>query len=585
MSFEAWLTVSVTVGVFALLATDRYPSDGVVLSGLVLVTAAGVLPVESAFAGFANPAIIALAGLYILTAALRLTGALDAPARALLRGAVDEATARRRLTLVTTPLSAFLNNTPVVALMMPVAASWARRHGRTPYGLLLPLSYAAVLGGTCTLMGTSTHLVVHGLMLDHGMRGFDLFELTPVGLAIILVGLPLVWLLARRLLSQDDPSAPDAAETRREYTTDLRVREDAPFLGNTVEEAELRHLEGLFLVRITRGTRAIAPVAPDVRLVAGDVLTFAGVLDTIVDLQRRRGLEPTSADDTEPGWVLHESVISRGSPLVGRSIKEANFRGAYNAAVVAVHRHGEQVHAKVGDIVLRHGDTLLLMAADGFARTYRDSTQFYLVSEVEQTARPRHHRAWLAVTVLLGVVIVAASGAMPLATAAIAGAVLVVVGGCLSPGAARRAVDSSVLVVVGSALGLARAVEDTGVAAQLADGVLALSHGVGPMGSLVAIYLTAMVLTEMVTNTAAAALTFPVAMAVAHAQGLDPRPFAVATSVAASISLATPLGYQTNMMVYGPGGYRFLDFVRMGAPLQLVCAVVALTVIPLLYGY
>lgn len=584
MPLDAWITVATVVAVFGLLVTDRYPSEGVLMGGLTALLATGVLGPTAAFAGFANPAVIALGGLYVLTAAVRETGALDQPAERLLSGVRTAARARRRLTLVTTPLSAFLNNTPIVAMLMPIASSWARHARRSPREVLLPLSYAAVLGGTCTLFGTATHLVVDGALVARGMPGLGVFELAPIGIPVAVIGLPLTWWLAGRLLrSPGAEGPPDDAELRREYTTDLRITPESPLAGVTVEEAGLRHLEGLFLVRLERDSTVIAPVGPAQVLEAGDRLTFAGVLDTIVELQRRRGLSPAEVD-SETDWVLHEAVISRGSPLVGVSIREANFRGAYNAAVVAVHRHGEHLEQKLGDITLRHGDTLLLQATPGFARTFRDSADFYLVSEVSHATRPRHGRAWLALSCMVGVIALAAAGVMPLASAAVLGAMIAVIGGCLTFGSARRAIDISVLVVVAAALGLGRAVEHTGVAATIAHAVTGLAGDLGPVLLLALVYATGMLLTELITNTAAAALLLPIALAVAGDAGLDPRPFVLATSISASLSLATPLGYQTNMMVYGPGGYRFVDFLKMGAPVQLACGVVAVTALKLWYG-
>ncbi len=584
MALEAWITVGVVAGVFALLVADRFPSEGILMGALVALMVGGVLEPGEAFAGFSNPAVIALGGLYVLTGALRETGALDRPAQRLLAGVSTAGRARRRLTGVTAPLSAFLNNTPIVAMLMPIAASWARHTGNSPRELLLPLSYAAVLGGTCTLFGTATHLVVDGALVERGLPGLGVFELAPIGIPIVLVGLPLTgWLASRLLRAQADEAPADDAELRREYTSDLIVTADSPLSGSTVEDAGLRHLAGLFLVRIERGATVFAPVGPDVVLRPGDRLTFAGILDTIIELQRRRGLAPADAESVSD-WVLHEAVISRGSPLVGVSIREANFRGRYNAAVVAVHRHGDHIEKKLGDIVLRHGDTLLLQANPGFARSFRDARDFYLISEVAEATRPRHARAPVALGCMVGVIALAAADVLPLAAAAVTGAMVAVLAGCLSFGSARRAIDITVLVVVACALGLGRAVEQTGLATLIADGVSAVAGGLDPILLLAVIYLAGMVLTELITNTAAAALLLPIALAVAGDAGLDPRPFVLATSIAASLSLATPLGYQTNMMVYGPGGYRFTDFLRMGLPVQLACGVVAVGTLTLLYG-
>lgn len=584
MEPQAWWTIAVAVSVFVALATDRFSSEVVVVGGLVALLVSGILTPEAAFAGFSNPGVIALAGMYVITAGLRETGAMDGLARWLLRRAERVPQARRRLTLVTTAASAFLNNTPIVALTMPIAGAWARRNGHAVRGLLMPLSYAAVLGGACTLLGTATHLVVHGLLLERGLPGMSLFELLPIGLPIVLICLPASWLLARRLLDRTASGPTTLEEARREYTADLRVTADAPFLGQSVEEAGLRHLPGLFLVRIERADGFIAPVGPRERLQAGDRLTFAGLIDTLVDLQRRKGLVTPQAEHADSAWVLHEAVISRGSRLLGRGIREMRFRTRYNAAVVAVHRHGEQIEERIGDIVLRHGDTLLLHAPPGFARAWRDSPDFYLVSEMADSSRPRHGRAPIAALIMAAVVALAGAQVIPLASAAAAGALLIVITGCLSPGQARRAVDLSVLVVIAAALAIARALESTGAAQALAEGLVDLTAGFGPLALLACVYVAGMLLTEMITNTAAAALLFPIALSVAASAGLDPRPFALATSVACAISLATPLGYQTNMMVFGPGGYRFADFFRMGAPLQLLAAVIAIAALGWRYG-
>ena len=579
MEPQAIWTICVGVGVFIALASDRFSSEVVVVGGLVALLVTGVLKPEDAFAGFSNPGVIALAGMYIITAGLRETGAMDGLARMLLKTAKTTPSARRRLSAVTVASSAFLNNTPIVALSMPIASAWAKRHGVSVRGLLLPLSYAAVLGGACTLLGTAAHLVVHGLLIERGMPGLGLFELVPIGLPIALICLPVMWWLARRLLDGPEDGSQSADEARREYTTDLKVSPDAPFVGKTIEEAGLRQIPGLFLVRIERAKRIVAPVGPLEVLQAGDRLTFAGQLEMIVDLQRRRGLDTPQSEHADTEWILHEAVISRGSRLVGRGVRELAFRSRFHAAIVAVHRRGERIEQRIGDIKLRHGDTLLMQAAPGFARAHRDSSDFYLVSELADTTRPRHARAPIAVGIMLAVIGLAAAAVLPLASVAAAGAVLIVATGCLSPGQARRALDLSVIVVIAAALGIARALEQTGAAAAMANGIVELTTGLGPVALLACIYVVGMVLTEMITNTAAAALLFPIALSVAASAQLDPRPFALATSVSAAISLATPLGYQTNMMVFGPGGYRFRDFLMMGVPLQLLAAVIAIAML------
>ncbi len=582
MELEAFLTLGVVASVFVATATDRLPPEMVTGAGLVALLLTGVLTPDEAFAGFANQGVLTLVCLFVLAAAVRETGALDSLARALFDRSSSIPGVRRRLTVATAAVSALVHNTPLVALLMPMAMRWARRRGRSPRGLLLPLSYATVLGGTCTLLGTSTHLVVHGLMLNAGMAGIGLFELAPIGVPMAIAGLALLGGLARRQLDATATEPLPGERGRREYTADLRLAAGAPLVGQTIEAAGLRHLPGLFLVRIERDDQVIAPVHPEHRLCAGDRLTFAGVLETIVDLQRQRGLE---ADESlgNTDWVLHEAVVSPSSPLVGRSVREANFRGTYNAAVVAVHRHGERIQAKIGDIVLHSGDTLLMQATPGFARAFRDSTDFYLVSEVEESERPRHGRAPVALLVWAAAIGLAATGVLPLSVAMAAAALLVIAGGCLSPGLARRAVDVPVLVVIACGMGLAQALQKTGAAAWLASWLVDLARPTGPVGLLAAIYVTGMVLTEVLSNTACAALLFPVALSAATSVGLDPRPFLLAVTLSSAVSLATPIGYQTNLMVYGPGGYRFTDFLKMGVPISVTVGAIAITMLSLLY--
>jgi di/tricarboxylate transporter len=432
-------------------------------------------------------------------------------------------------------------------------------------------------------MGTSTNLVSDGLFRAHGLPPLGFFELGAVGLPMAVVGLAYLTFVAPRLLSDRVPIR-IVGENVRRYTAEMEIAEPSALTGRTVEEAGLRRLPGLFLVRIERETGVIAPVDPGVRLFPGDRLTFAGVLDSIVELRRFRGLVPVTEEDrTDPaagGRELHEAVVSPGSPLVGTSIRDANFRGRYNAAVVAVHRHGERIRGRIGDIVLRPGDTLLLEAAAGFARTFRDSSDFYLVSPVAADRPPAHDRRLRSVLVLAGVVLLAALRIAPISLAAMAGAVAMVAFRCLTPGEAKRSVDWSVLVLIGCALGLAAAMERSGAAAMISNGIVAAGSALGPVGTLGGVFVGTMLINSVLTNTAAVALVFPVALTTATQLGLDPRPFLVAATLAASFSFSTPIGYQTNLMVYGPGGYRFTDFTRVGLPLQLLLTVMALLLIP-----
>ena len=590
MTLDAAITLAVMALAIAALAREVLSPDLILLGALLVLVAAGVVSMDQALTGFSNPILLAIAGLLIVAAGLRATGALEAVSDAVLGRSRSTRQALARMTGSTVLASAFLNNTGIVAMGIPAVTRWARRRGVAPSRLLIPLSYASILGGVCTLIGTSTNLVVDGLLKSHGLAGLGFFELAAVGVPVAAVGLIYLIGVAPRLLP-DRREAEADAEAAREYLTEMELSAPSPLIGRTIEEAGLRHLPGLFLVRIEREMGVVAPVGPGERLADGDRLTFAGLAETIVDLRRFRGLSSTGRAGAPPGGQspdgqsleLHEAVIAPGSPLVGSNIREANFRARYNAAVIAVHRHGERIQKRIGDIVLRPGDTLMLEAAAGFDRAFRDSTDFYLVSRVDDSAAPRYGRQGMAVAVLAAVVVVAATGLVPITLAAAGGGLAMVVLGCLSPGEAKRSVDWSLLIVIGSALGIAVAMERSGAAELLARGIMDAAAELGPVGVLAGVFAATLVLTELITNNAAAALMFPVALSVAGDLGLAARPLIIAVTVAASLSMSTPLGYQTNLMVYGPGGYRFTDFTRVGLPLQLAAGVLAVILIPMIW--
>jgi di/tricarboxylate transporter len=585
---DFWLTLAILGLMIIGLLQERLTPDTLVFGALVLLMLTGVLEPAEALGGFASSTVFTVLALFIVAGAMQRTGALDGVSRRLFGAVQSLRSALLRLMGTATVASAFLNNTPIVAVLLPMVLAWAKRLRISPSKLLIPLSYAAVVGGVCTLIGTSTNLVVNGLMEGRGMPGIGMFELSWIGVPCAVVTAAVVILMAPRLLPERVSVMEQIGDDERRYLVELELRDPSPLIGQSVEGAGLRHLPGLFLVRIERSTGAISPVGPGERLQLGDRLTFAGVVDTIVDLKKFRGLVPAAQDQSareDQQWSMHEAVVAEGSPLVGQNIRDAGFRGRYSAAVLAVHRHGERVESKIGDIVLRPGDVLLIEAPPAFARSFRNSTDFYLVSEVEDSAPPLHQRSGWASIILASVVLLAATGLVPIVLAALGGAGAAVALRCISPGDAHRTINLSVLGVIGASLGLAKALEKRGVAAAVADLLVEAGQGLGPLGVLAAVYLATMLLTELISNNAAAALIFPVGIAAAIQLDVDPRPFSIAVAVAASLSLATPLGYQTNLMVYGPGGYRFGDFLRLGAPLQLILACVALTLIPLIWTF
>ncbi len=583
MPASAILTLAVLAVAIFLIVREVAPPDAMLFAALVAFMAAGVVTPEQGLAGFGNPAVATIGALFIVAAGMRSTGVLENASHAILGRGGSIGRALFRLTSSSAVLSAFLANTPVVAMGVPTVTAWAKRNQVSPSRLLIPLSYASILGGTCTLIGTSTNLVSHGLLQRAGMPGLGFFELSAIGVPCALIGIAYLSRVAPRLLADRVPIRTVGEDVRR-YLVEMRLTDPSPLIGRTIVEAGLRHLPGLYLVRVDRPTGIISPVGPEVRLLSGDLLTFAGVVESIVDLRKFEGLTPAAS--TRPPdasrWELHEAVISPGSPLVGSNIRDASFRGRYNAAVIAVHRHGERIEGRIGDIVLRPGDTLLIEAAQAFSLAFRDSPDFYLVSRVGDSAAPRRDRAMAAVLVLMAMVALAALDVVPIVVSAIGAAMAMVVFGCLSLGEAKRSIDWSVLVTIGSALGIATALEASGAAAILAQGVAGAGASFGPVGVLGALIAGALLLNALVANAAAVAIMFPVAVSAAAGLGLDPRPFVIGVTIGAALSMSTPI-YQTNLIVYGPGGYRFFDFTKVGVPLQILLAIVCVLLIPLVW--
>ena len=588
VSLEAWVACATVLAVLVLLASTRMAPDFVLAGALTLLVAGGILSPGEALSGLSNPGLATVAVLFVVATGLVDTGAIAAVSNTLLGKVRSVTGAQARMMFPVIAVSAFLNNTPVVAILVPVVQDWCRRQRMSVSKFMMPLSYAAILGGTCSLIGTSTNLVVHGLVLEQTDLGpMGLFSIAQVGLPAALIGAIYVLTMNRRLLPERRPPLTENPNAR-EYAIEMLVREESPIVGRTIEEAGLRHLPGAFLAEIERGSSVLPAVAPTERLQVGDRLVFVGAVDSVVDLVKLKDLVPApdelfELDTPRPERKLVEAVISRASPLAGQTIRDGRFRSRYGAVVIAVARDGERLLGKVGDIRLRAGDTLLIEARPSFLEQQRHSRDFLLVSEIQGASPPRHERAFVSVLILLGMVVAAATFADMLLAALVA-AGLMVATRCTTVARARASIDWSVLAVIGASFGLGASLEVTGAASHLAQSWLSLA-GEGPWLALAAVYLVTMLFTEFITNNAAAVLVFPIAQATAGALGVSFWPFVVAIMMAGSASFATPIGYQTNLMVYGPGGYRFTDYVRFGLPLNLLLAAVTICLIPLFWPF
>lgn len=589
MDFAGWFTLGTVVFTAALLIATRVAADLILVGGLTLLILAQVLTPAEALAGVANPGLATVAVLYVVVAGLVDTGGIHALGSRLLGRPRSVAAAQTRLMLPVAAMSGFLNNTPVVAMLVPVVEDWARRTGLSVSRLMIPLSYAAILGGTLTLIGTSTNLIVHGMLLEHSELGpMGFFEIGAVGLPVTIIGLLFILGPGRWLLPERRPPLRIPGDAR-EYAVEMLVADGSPLVGRSIEEAGLRQLPGAFLAELERGHTLLPAVAPSERLRAGDRLLFVGVVDSLAELLRIRGLVPApeqlfKLDTPRPERRLYEVVVADHCPVRGTTIREGGFRSRYEAVVLAVARNGERLRGKVGDITLRAGDTLLLEARPSFAERQRHSRDFLLIHELSGHAVPRHDRAWVALAVLAVMVGAAASGLVSMFEAALGAAAFMILTRCTTPASARASIDWSVLTVIGASLGIGQALIVTGAAATVAQWWLATA-GDDPWLALVAIYALTSVFTSLVTNNAAAVLIFPIADTAAASLGVSLMPFVAAIMMAASASFATPISYQTNLIVYGPGGYRFSDYLRIGLPLNVLVGVVAVMLIPWVWGF
>lgn len=588
MAWDAIVTLCTLFLVLGTLVLTKVSADLVLMAALAFLLVIGVLAPAEALAGFANPGVITIATLYVVAAGLKETGAVQWIARLLLGHPKTQKGAQLRMLAPTGILSGFMNNTAVVAMFIPAIQDWAQRLGIPASKLLLPLSYAAILGGTCTLIGTSTNLVVDGMLQTRLGISLGLFELAWVGVPLLVVGGLYLVMFASRILP-DRGGLNEELNLVREYGVEVEVVSPGPLVGKTVAQAGLRALNYGYLTEIDRGGRLITAVEPDRMLQPGDKLYFVGAPECATELRRIHGLKPVDAnvhklDIANHQRCLVEVVLGQEFPALNKTVRDSKFRTRFNAVILSVSREGKRVPGKLGDIRFQMGDTLLLEASHQFVEQYRFRRDFLLVSALNDSTPPDFSKAPVALGVLVLMVLLSALGVLQIMEAAFVAAGLMIATGCITASRARRSVDLPILVVIAASFALGNAMTVTGAAEWMAGGLLAGGE-FSPWLALVIVYVLTAAFTEVITNNAAAVLMFPIALALSEQLGVSFLPFAIAVMVAASASFITPLGYQTNLMVYGPGRYRFTDYVRVGAPLAVLVGVSALAIIPLVWRF
>lgn len=588
MEWQMWFTIGSVVLMFVMLAKTTIGPEWICLGTLTLLLTVGILKPEEAVAGASNKGMLTVAILFIVAGAIQRTGAIKL-VTPFLSGCVKSTPAAQfRLMVPTSILSAFLNNTPVVAIFIPAVTAWAKKIKIPVSKLMIPLSYAAILGGTCTVIGTSTNLVVSGIYETTTGIEISFFEIAKVGVPSAIIMYCIIFILSRWLLP-DRSSAIEQMGKPKEYTTEMIVNPQSNLIGKTIVEAGLSEENEINLIEIIRAGEAMPAIDPSMTLKEDDRMVFAGGVDLVSELQKVKGLITVmdrlfEIDTPRPDRCLVEAVVSKTNQLIGRSIVGGHFRQIYNAVVVAVSRGGNQIKGTIGNIVLQEGDTLLLETHPSFYMRNRRSQHFHLISQLEDSSAPRHGKAIFSVAVLICMVLLASvAGLGMFKSAAIAAAVLLITR-CITPAQAMRSVDMQVLLVIIAAFGIGKAMEITGAAEFIARTMVGMAVG-NPWLVLSLLYITTSILTEMVTNNAAALILFPISMAMASQLGVNVTPFVFAIMMGASASFATPIGYQCNMMVFGPGGYRFSDFLKIGVPMNLAMWIVASILIPLIWSF
>lgn len=589
MTGEIALVYGLVVLALVLFAMDRLPVDAVAMGILVALAVSGLVSPTQALAGFSNVATVTVAAMFVLSAGLRRTGALAGVGNQLARlGQRSELLAVSVMMVVVAVVSGFINNTAAVAIFIPVVIELAQRMQVSPSRLLIPLSFASMFGGVSTLIGTSTNLLVDAIAAERGLERFGMFEFTPLGLALFAVGF--VYLLAthRRIPPRRPAEEEDLTERFDvgSYLARIQLDTGGPGVGTPLGDGELTEAFDLDVIDVERDGDTTAGTAGQLVLAAGDVLRVRGTVDALrrasetdgvllVEATGQRKLDAaiTTRDDT-----LVEAVLAPDSTLDGRTVDEVDLAARHGAQALGLRQAGRLRH-DLPEIHLRSGDTLLLKIDRDRLPNLQADEDFIVVSEVETTALRTSRLPW-ALAIVAVVVGLAATGTLPIVAAALAGALAMVAIGALTGEEAYEAINWKVIFLLAGVIPLGTALETSGGAELLADTIVTNLSGLGPVAVLAGIFLATQLLTEVISNNASAVLFAPIAIGTAETLGADPRPFLFAVTVAASMSFMTPIGYQTNTMIYGPGQYRFTDFTRIGGPLNLLVLLVSVLLIP-----
>ncbi|MFC4024317.1 SLC13 family permease [Oceanobacillus longus] len=585
MSVETIFVLVMVIAMFSALLFEIASPAFVVFTVLIIFLITGILSPEEALSGFSNEGMLTIALLFIVAGAVQKSGIIENMMKAWLAGSSSLLGSMIRFFVPVSLLSGFLNNTPIVVTFTPMLKRWCEERGIAPSKFLIPLSYATILGGTITVIGTSTNLVVHGMLVDYGYEGFSLFELAIVGIPITIVGLLYIFTIGYKLLPEHKGFQQQVKEDSREYIAELVVEATFPYINQSVKQAGLRELKGLYLIEIIRGKERISPVRSTTTIQAADRLIFTGLISTLTDVQMTKGLTLRTGthldiDELKNGNTeIVEAVISHQSSLQSKSIKQSKFRSRYDAGVIAVHRKNERIASKIGDIVLKPGDSLLLLAGTDFVEKFNQSNDFYVLTPLDtpESLKRNPAKGKLSIIIFIGMILLVTFGVLSMLKGMAMAVVLLLLTRIITAEEAKRYIHFDVLLLISCSFGIGLAMSKTGLAGWIAEGLLTVGKPLGLFAILLLIYILTNIFTELITNSAAAILMIPIGLEMAASLQMDPIGFAVTIAIASSASFITPIGYQTNLIVYGPGGYKFTDYIKIGTPLSVI--VMAITVI------